>query len=95
MRFTQLPLLKLPPLFIFLLLIAFTIISTSTAKGRTSLSSPFSASAYHLDLLQPHPNQRVYGVTDSAGDVFLHLKFVIFLSFLQLQSFMLSPFINV
>jgi hypothetical protein len=95
MRFTQLPLLKLPPLFIFLLLIVFIITSPSTAKGRTSLSSPLSASAYNLDLLQPHPNQRVYGVTDSAGDVFLHLKFVILLSFLRLQSFKLLLFMNV
>jgi biopolymer transport protein ExbD len=93
MRFRQSLLLK-PPL-IFFLLVVFIIISPSSAKGRTSLSSPSSASAYNLDLLQPHPNQRVYGVTDSAGDVFLHLKFVILLSFLRLQSFMLLLLINV
>ncbi len=76
MRATQ-SLLFTFPLHLFLfILVASILTNPSLAKGRATGSSLSAASAYTLDLLQPHPNQRVYGISDSAGDVFLSLKFV-------------------
>jgi hypothetical protein len=86
MRATQ-SLLFTSPLHLFLFILVASILTIpSLAKGRATGSSLSSASAYTLDLLQPHPNQRVYGISDSAGDVFLSLKFAAPLQLLQLLS---------
>ena len=60
--------------------------SPSMAKVRASGSSVSAAGTYTLHLLQPHPNQRVYSASDSAGDVFLNLKFAPSLSLLPLTA---------
>ena len=65
---------RLAPLPLFLSLLVLSIFAHfSFAKGRTSSPSS-AASAYTLDLHHPYPNQRIYAVSDSAGDVFLTLK---------------------
>jgi hypothetical protein len=80
------------PLPLFLsFLVLFTLANLSLAKGRASLSSPSLAStnSYHLHVAHPNPNQRVYGVSDSAGDVFLLLKCVVFLPAACFYAYML------
>jgi hypothetical protein len=81
------------PLFLFFLIL-FTLANLSVAKGRASPSSPSLAStnSYHLHVAHPHPNQRVYGVSDSAGDVFLLLKCVAFLPAACFYAYMLRRY---
>jgi hypothetical protein len=54
------------------------------AKGRASNSSPAAVHAHTLELQHPQPNQRVYGISDAAGDGFLLLKYVLLLLLLLL-----------
>jgi hypothetical protein len=73
-RCRPMPLRSPSLIFITFLLVLSILAGVSLAKGRASTASS-AAAAYTLDLRHPYPNQRVYAVSDSAGDVFLALKY--------------------